>query len=91
MEENMAYIVTLNSAARRQIKKLPSPVQDKITHALTDLRIDPRPHRAKNYKVLKKFALRVGNYRVIYEIKDRNLMVLVMRVGDRKEIYREYG
>jgi len=87
----MPYTVTLNPGARRQIKKLPKPVRDKITHALAELETDPRPHGAKNYKVLKKFALRVGNYRVIYEIKDPSLMIFVIRVGDRKEIYREYG
>jgi mRNA interferase RelE/StbE len=87
----MPYTVILKPGARRQIKKLPKPVQDKITHALAELKMNPRPHGAKNYKVLKKFALRVGNYRVIYEIKDPSLMIFVIRVGDRKEIYREYG
>ena len=91
LEATMSYTVTVNPGARRQIKKLPKTVQAKINHALTDLETNPRPHGAKNYKVLRKFALRIGNYRVIYEIKDPSLMIFVIRVGDRKEIYREYG
>jgi mRNA interferase RelE/StbE len=50
---------------------------------------DPRPHGSEKLKGSRdQYRLRVGTYRVIYEIRDDRLIVLVLRIGHRKDVYR---
>ncbi|MEW5948302.1 MAG: type II toxin-antitoxin system RelE/ParE family toxin [Thermodesulfobacteriota bacterium] len=56
--------------------------------AIQGLSEDPRPSGVKKLTGRNAWRIRVGNYRVIYEIQDNSLVVLVVSVGHRKEIYR---
>ena len=85
----MAYQVSILPAALRQISKLPRVVQERIQQRIDALREDPRPPGTKALVGRGSFyRLRVGDYRVIYEIRDEMLTVLVVRVGHRREVYR---
>lgn len=55
--------------------------------SIAALTIDPRPVGSKKLKGRSGYRIREGNYRVIYEINDRILTVIVIEAGDRKEIY----
>lgn len=85
----MAYQVSILPAALRQLAKLPRPVQKRIQEQVDTLADNPRP---RGTKVLKGqqglYRLRVRDYRVIYQIKEERLTVLVVRIGHRREIYR---
>ena len=61
------------------------PVLKKSILALGD---NPRPHGYEKLKGIEAFRLRVGNYRVIYEIHENIVTVVIIDIGDRKEIYR---
>ena len=84
----MEYEVILEAAARRQIKKLPKSVQATLLARITDLGTDPRPSGCKKLKGKQnEYRIRSGNYRVIYSIEDKALIVRVIRAGHRKDAY----
>jgi len=69
---------------------LPKKIRQDIADAIEELEENPRPHGYEKLKAKKTptYRIRVGSYRVIYEINDRVLTVIVLQIGDRKEIYR---
>lgn len=84
----MTYRVEFTTAAARQVRKLPPPMRRRILEAIEGLEEEPRPHGAKKL-VGEKVAwrLRVGDYRVIYEVIDAHLLVTVVRAAHRREAY----
>jgi mRNA interferase RelE/StbE len=86
----MSYTVELLPAARRQLKKLPRHAQKQIQTVIETLAKDPRPHGYKplHGRLKAFFRMDSGDYRVIYEIHDNILRVLVVKVGDRRDVYR---
>ena len=84
----MSYRVELTTAAARQIKKLPRPARDRILDAVANLTGDPRPRGAKKLAGEETaWRIRVGDYRVIYDVFDSELVVTVVRAGHRHEVY----
>lgn len=68
--------------------KLDDKTQDKVADAIYELEKDPRPSGCKKLKGAQfSYRVRVGDYRVLYEIHDDVLIVLVVVVGDRKDVY----
>ena len=86
----MAYVVEFAPAARRQLKKLDRPVQKRILRRVERLEIQPRPKTAERLRVTAKplYRVREGDYRIIYTIEDDRLIVLVVRISHRSEVYR---
>ncbi len=85
----MNYRVELTRAAVRELRRIPQPFHDAIVRALRGLEVDQRPAGCKKlsgYKGL--WRIRVGNYRVLYEITDTVRLVSVERIADRKDAYR---
>jgi len=84
----VSYRVEFTTAAARQAKKLPRPVRDRVLDAIEDLGEDPRPHGAKKLVGEKTaWCIRIGDYRVIYDVLDTGLIVSVVRAGHRREVY----
>jgi mRNA interferase RelE/StbE len=86
----MAYGIGIEPAALRQLHKLPRPVQMRVRAAIDALAANPRPSgvvKLEGNPVL--YRLRVGDYRVIYEVRDAALRVLVVKVADRKAAYKK--
>jgi mRNA interferase RelE/StbE len=84
----VSYRVDFTTAAARQVKKLPRPARDRVLDAVDDLGEDPRPHGAK--KLVGEdtaWRIRIGDYRVIYDIFDEELTVTVIRAAHRREVY----
>ncbi len=87
----MQYIVELTPAARRQIGKLDRPLQRRLYERLKALEEEPRPPGMVQLKAtadLLLYRIRVGDYRAVYTIRDDRLLVLVVRIGHRREVYR---
>ena len=83
------YPLQVVPAARRQLEQLPTPIQSRVRQAVRGLAADPRPPRAKLLSDDRRiWRIRVGNYRILYEVRDAQLIVLVVRVGHRREVYR---
>lgn len=86
----MSYQVTLTPAAARQLRKLDHQARRRIQAAIDLLAADPRPPAATQLVGgAGEWRVRTGDYRIVYEIHDQNLLVLVLVVGHRREIYRE--
>ena len=86
----MSYSVFLAPAAERQLKKLPQQVKTQIVPILKALENEPRPSGAKKLKGSEDiWRIRKGNYRILYEIQDNQLTVLVVKIDDRKQVYRD--
>jgi mRNA interferase RelE/StbE len=84
-----AYRVVLTPAAERQLCKLPHQAREMIAAALVALGRNPHPPRCVKLAGAEDlWRLRVRQYRVIYQIRDDQLIVTVVKVGDRKDAYR---
>lgn len=84
----MTYRVELTTAAARQVRKLPRQVRDRVLDAIEDLGDDPRPHGVKKLSGEQTaWRIRVGEYRVIYDVFDAELIVTVVRAAHRREVY----
>ena len=82
------YQVLLSKAARKQLTILPVFIHNKIIEDITLLSETPRPAGCKKLKGQKNaWRIRIGDYRVIQEIEDRQLRILVIAIGHRKDIY----
>jgi mRNA interferase RelE/StbE len=85
----LAYRVEFRPAAARDLKKLDREVVRRIVARTEALGVMSRPPGAKKVEGHdRRYRLRVGEYRVVYEVEDAVLLVLVVRVGHRREIYR---
>jgi mRNA interferase RelE/StbE len=85
----VTYAVEVAPAAVRQLRKLPPEARRRIQAAVELLAETPRPPGAKKLSGSSgDWRVRTGDYRIIYEIEDDRLIVLVVAVGHRREIYR---
>lgn len=85
----MSYSVEFTTAAARQVKKLPRPARERLLSAIEKLGDDPRPPGCtKLVGEETAWRLRVGDYRIVYDVFDDVLTVLIVRAGHRREIYR---
>ncbi len=86
----MAYTIELKPAAVRDLRKLPADVRQRVAARIDALAIDPTPPGAEALKgELNCFRLRLGDYRILYQMERRSLLVLMIRIGHRREIYRK--
>jgi mRNA interferase RelE/StbE len=85
----VSYRVELTRSAVRELRRIPIPYHDAITRALLKLQDDPRPNGCKKLVGGSgQWRIRVGSFRVIYEIQDVIRLVRIERVTDRKDAYR---
>ncbi|MEO6700515.1 MAG: type II toxin-antitoxin system RelE/ParE family toxin [Jatrophihabitantaceae bacterium] len=83
------YTVSLSPSAARQLRKFDAQAKRRLQAAIELLADNPRPSAAKQLVGGRgEWRVRTGDYRVIYEIKDGELLVLVLAMGHRREIYR---
>lgn len=83
-----AYALVITSKAKRDIRRLAIAVQEKVFAAIAKLAENPRPHGYIKMKDRDEYRIRVGDYRVVYKVFDRIVMVEVVEVGHRRDIYR---
>lgn len=85
----MAYSILLAPPAERQFKALTEPLQKRIVKRLRTLKEDPRHQGVKKLAGEDDlYRIREGDYRIIYTIRDKELIVLVVKIGDRRDVYR---
>ncbi len=83
------YSIEFTPAALRDLESLPRDAQKRIGKKIDSLAQNPRPAGAVAIKGGEGLLrLRVGTYRVIYRVEDDRLVILVVRIGHRKEVYR---
>ena len=84
-----SYRIEWKNSAYKELQKLPRPMIVKVVAAISDLSNDPYPSGVK--KLIgseRSYRIRVGDYRVIYEIVEDKLIMEIVRVRHRKDVYR---
>ncbi len=85
----MTYHITILPSAGRQIAALPRQIQHRIQSKIDSLAEVPRPPGAKALHGTKGYIrLRVGEFRIIYRVEDKRLLILIVSVAHRREAYR---
>jgi len=82
------YKVIIRKSVSKDLKGIPKKDVRRILAAIEALADDPRPPGTKKLSGQERYRFRQGNYRILYEIEDDKLIVCVVRVGDRREVYR---
>ena len=82
------YRIELRPAAVRSLRKLDPQVRRRIQGAIALLAEDPRPPTARQLKGRPGMRVRVGDYRIIYSVEDEVLLIVVVALGHRREIYK---
>ncbi len=85
----MTYTVAYAGSSAKFLSKLrDEKLKGRIDQAIADLSADPRPPQCKKMVGhINRYRVRVGDYRIIYEINDGTITILVLAIGHRKEVY----
>ena len=82
------YKILIKLSAKKELEKLPKKDLQKIIVKIQDLSSDPRPIGSEKLSGDDKYRLRQGNYRIVYSIEDEQLIIFVVKIGHRRDIYR---
>jgi len=82
-----SYKIEIKKSATKEISKLPNKEIHRIIDKIQALSEEPRPNTCKKLSGDEKYRIRVGNYRILYSIEDNVLVVYIVKVGHRKNIY----
>jgi mRNA interferase RelE/StbE len=83
-----SYKVVVKKSVAKDLKNIPKKDVQRILSAIEQLANDPRPPQSKKLSGQERFRIRQGNYRILYTIKDDRLVVCVVKVGNRRDVYR---
>jgi len=83
------YKVVFKKSIAKDLKGIPKQDVKRILEAIQKLATNPRPPQAKKLSAQERYRLRQGNYRILYSIEDGKLVITVVRVGHRRDIYRK--
>lgn len=83
-----SYRLEISRTAEKQLRKLPRREQERVVAAILPLAGNPRPRGSRKLSGYDDvFRLRVGRYRVLYSVEQRRLVVIVLKIGHRREVY----
>lgn len=83
-----SYELTFKKSVAKDLRAFPKQDVKRIMQRIRSLADDPRPAGCEKLSGQERYRVRQGVYRVIYEIEDDRLIVLVVKVGHRREVYR---
>ncbi len=84
-----SYKMEWKNSAYKELQKLPRPMIVKVVAAVSDLANDPFPHGVKKLVGSEfTYRIRIGDYRVVYEVLENRLIIEIVRVRHRKDVYR---
>ena len=86
-----SYSVFLKRSVLKDLEPLPVRDRSRILERIEALADDPRPPRCEKLSALERYRVRVGDYRIVYSVEDQALVVWVVRVGHRRDVYRGLG
>lgn len=81
------YSVQFTSSAQKELKRIPKKDQIRIITRIQELSKDPRPVQSKRLTNEEKYRVRQGNYRILYQIKDKELIIVLVKIRHRKDAY----
>ena len=84
-----SYRLTFKKSVTKDFRSIPQQDIARILKRIETLADDPRPMGSEKLSGLERFRVRQGAYRIVYEIQDAVLVIIVVKVGHRREVYRE--
>ena len=82
------YKIEIKKSAAKEISKLPKVALRRIVDKIQTLSSDPRPSGCKKLSGDEKYRIRVGVYRILYSVDDEIVVIFIVKVGHRKDIYK---
>jgi mRNA interferase RelE/StbE len=83
------YRVTIKRSAEKELDRIGAHTQSRILTRISDLQEQPRPEGSEKLQGQENYRIRIGDYRVIYTVHDREKLVEIIKIGNRKEIYKK--
>ena len=83
----MSYNIVIRRSAQKSLSKLPKKDYERVRDAVWKLAENPRPNGYLKLTNRDGYRIRVGNYRIIYEINDNRIEIIILLIGHRKDIY----
>jgi len=84
-----SYEIEITRAAEKRLKQLPREDQERVVRAIIALAAEPFPRGARKLSGYEDVhRIRVGQYRVIYSVSGRKLIIIILKIGHRRDIYR---
>jgi len=84
----MKYLIIIAPAAQKNFLRLHPQIQTRLKLAIFKLEENPRPSGYKKLKGYDAYRIRVGDYRIIYEIDDKIITITIVELGHRRDIYK---
>jgi mRNA interferase RelE/StbE len=81
------YKIEIKKSASKEIAKLPKTVLKRVLNKIQLLSLEPRPSGCKKLSADEKYRVRIGDYKILYSIEDDKLVIYIVKVGHRKNIY----
>lgn len=85
----MSYTISITRRAQQELARLPTKEYEHVRDTIAALARNPRPRGCLKLTAREGWRIRVGKYRVIYEIDDKQRTVVVLHVGLRRDVYRQ--
>lgn len=85
----VSYKIIYKRSAAKELRKLDKQAGRRVFEAIEALASDPRPRGCVQMEGRPSFRIRVGDYRVVYEVLDKEMTVYVIRVGYRRDVYKK--
>ena len=82
------YNVRITKSAAKELEDVPKPDRLRIADKIRLLAENPRPHGSKKLSGEEKYRLRQGDYRILYTIDDQIITVTVVKIGNRRDVYK---
>ena len=83
-----SYRLLFKRSVTKDLRAIPQAAVARLLERIQGLAAEPRPPGCEKLSAQERYRVRVGRYRIVYEIRDRDLVVLIVKVADRKDVYR---
>ena len=84
-----SFRIEISATAEKQIRKLPRDAQVRVLQAIRPLATQPTPPGSRKVRGYDDvFRIRVGMYRVLYRVEGRRLLIIILKIGHRRDVYR---
>ncbi|MBE9218016.1 type II toxin-antitoxin system RelE family toxin [Dolichospermum flos-aquae] len=86
----MTYEIIITKSIQKQLDNLPNNIQERVYDKISQLAEEPRPDGVVNLKGYdNEYRIRIGDYRLVYEIQDEQLIVLLLQCKHRRDVYKK--
>ena len=82
-----SYKISIKRSAAKELEKIVLANRRRIIEKIRELASDPRPHGCKKLSGQEKYRLRQGDDRILYEIHDDELIIVLVKIGHRRDVY----